>query len=196
MADTKTAGSAGAGEAGESAEVKPQRRRITRRKAVEEHARGYFDALARRDVAAVAEHWREDGVLDLVPLGVLRGRDEIVGFFRELFAAVPDLETTVSRLVAGERQVAVEWRSTGHFTGASFQGIEPTGNHLELRGLELIEVDEGENVAGTAYYDGMAFARQVGMMPPLDSGAERAIKNAFNTITKVRRAVAERRGGA
>ena len=45
----------------------------------------------------------------------------------------------------------------------------------------------------TVYYDGMSFARQIGMLPPLDSGAERAMKSAFNTVTKVRRAIDERR---
>jgi hypothetical protein len=31
-------------------------------------------------------------------------------------------------------------------------------------------------------------------MPPQDSGAERAMKGAFNAVTKVRRVVEERRG--
>jgi steroid delta-isomerase-like uncharacterized protein len=182
-------------EAGESAAVepKPQRRRPPRRKAVEAHARSYFDALARRDQRGMAEHWSEDGVADFVPFGVLRGREEIVGFFRDFFAAVPDLETTVSRLVAGEREAAVEWRMRGTFTGAPFQGIDPTGKSIDLRGLDLLEVDDGKNVSNTAYYDAMTFGRQIGMMPPRDSGAERAMKSALNAATRVRRAVAERR---
>ena len=32
------------------------------------------------------------------------------------------------------------------------------------------------------------------MMPPQDSGAERAMKSAFNALTKARRKIAERRG--
>lgn len=175
----------------ETPETAPKPRRITRRKAVEEHARSYFDALSRRDTAAMVEHWREDGVDDLVPVEVLRGRAEIARFFGELFAAVPDVELTVTRLVAGERQAAVEWRMSGHFTGTPFQGIEATGRAIELRGLDLLEVEDGEIVSNTAYYDGMDFARQVGLMPPQDSGAERAMKNAFNAATKVRRAVAD-----
>ena len=38
-----------------------------------------------------------------------------------------------------------------------------------------------------------AFARQIGMLPPDGSGADRAMKSAFNAATKLRRAVAERR---
>jgi hypothetical protein len=41
--------------------------------------------------AGEPEHWSGDGVADIVPLGVLRGREEIAGLFRDLFAALPDL---------------------------------------------------------------------------------------------------------
>lgn len=187
MADTKTL------DAATSTEAAPRRRRISKRKAVEEHARSYLAAAARRDADAMAEHWDPDGVLDLVPLGIVRGREAIAGTFRELFDAVPDSETVVGRLVAGEREVVVEWRMSGHFTGVPFQGIEATGKFLELRGIDLIEIADGKIVTNTAYYDGMSFARQVGLMPPEDSGAERAMKGAFNAVTKARRAIAERR---
>lgn len=200
MAQTKTdngteVAEAAAGATEAATEAKPQRRRITRRKVVEAHARSYFDALARRDADGMAEHWLEDGVADIVPLGVLRGRGEITRLFRELFAAVPDLETTVTRVVAGEHEAAVEWRMSGHFSGEPFQGVEATGKRIELRGTDLMEVRDGKNVSNTAYYDGMSFARQIGLMPPQDSGAERAMKNAFNAATRVRRVIAERRSG-
>ena len=178
-------------EAGETATEAKPRRRITRRKAVEAHARSYFEALANRDTGAMAGHWRADGVDDLVPLGPLRGTDEIVAFFRELFQAVPDAETVVTRVVAGETQAAVEWRMNGHFTGAPFQGVDPTGRHVEIRGLDLLEIEDGQIVGNTAYYDGMSFARQIGLMPPENSSAENAMKSAFNAATKVRRAVAD-----
>jgi steroid delta-isomerase-like uncharacterized protein len=177
-----------------TAEAKPARRRITKRKAVEEHARSYFDAFARRDLDAMAEHWRDDAVIDLVPIGVLRGLAEYRSFFGELLAAFPGLEVSVSRVIAGERQAAVEWRMSGEFTGSSFQGIEPTGKHVQLRALDLLEIEDGKIVSNTAYYDSMSFARQVGMLPPPDSGADRAVRGAFNAVTKLRKAVAERTG--
>jgi steroid delta-isomerase-like uncharacterized protein len=191
MARTETAN----GEVEETtAEVKPQRKRISKRKAVEGHVRSYFDAMARRDAEAMREHWREDGVEDVVPVGVLRGRDEIHSFFSATFAAMPDVETTLTRLVAGDSSAAVEWRMSGHFTGAPFQGIEPTGKRVEVRGLDLFELEDGKLVSNTAYYDGMSFARQIGMLPPEGSGAERAMTGAFNAVTKLRRKVADQRG--
>jgi steroid delta-isomerase-like uncharacterized protein len=172
----------------------PTRRRITKRKAVETHIRNHMEAIANRDLEAIAAGWHEDGVEELVPTGVLRGRQAIVRNLADIFAAVPDCETTVTRLVAGDKQAAVEWRMEGTFGGIAYQGLEPTGKRVEIRGFELYELEDGLITSTTVYYDSMSFARQIGMMPPLDSGAERAMKGAFNAVTKLRRAVDERRG--
>src|SRR5215210_8070824 len=196
MAQPKTderAAPEAAPEAPAQSDAKPQRKRITRRKAVEEHVRGYFDAMSRRDVEGMVSHWREDGVDDIVPVGLLRGRDEMRAYFKSLFAATPDASTTVTRLVAGEQSCAVEWRIEGTFDGAPYKGIEPTGKHVEVRGLDLFELEDGEIVSNTGYFDGASFARQIGMLPADGSGADRAMKSAFNAVTKLRRAVAERR---
>jgi steroid delta-isomerase-like uncharacterized protein len=194
VAETRTRANDEATTTKESGQPKaPGRRRITKRKAVETHVRGYFEAIAARDPKAIGEHWHDDGVDEIVPLGIMRGRRQIEDLFREMFAAVPDLETTVSRVVAGEKQAAVEWRMRGTFDGAAFQGIEPTGKPIEMRGLDMLEVEDGKIRAITGYYDGAEYARQIGMLPPHDSGAERAMTSAFNAVTKLRRAVNERR---
>jgi steroid delta-isomerase-like uncharacterized protein len=191
MAETRTISARKGTDSAEPAAGKP--RRITKRKANENHARSYFEAIARRDVDGMLEHWHEDGVVDLVPIGILRGREQIGQFFRELFAAFPDSEMTVTRVAADQNEVAVEWRMSAHFTGEPFQGVEATGRAVDLRGIDMIEIADGKNVTNTAYYDGMAFARGAGLLPPQDSGAERAMKSAVNAATRLRRAVAEGR---
>ena len=196
MAQTKTAERATDQATAEvKSEEKPQRKRITRRKAVEQTVRAYFEAMDNRDADAMAAHWREDGVEDVVPVGVMRGRAELRDFFGSMFAAMPDARTTVTRLIAGEQNCAVEWRIEGTFDGAPYMGIEPTGKHVEIRGFDLLELENGEIVSLTAYFDGASYARQIGMLPADGSGADRAMKSAFNTVTKLRRAVAERRSG-
>jgi steroid delta-isomerase-like uncharacterized protein len=191
MAETTTTGEAVETEA----EAKPKQKRLSRRKAVEQHVRSYLEAIGRRDVEALGAHWSEDGVEDLVPVGILRGREEVRDFFRSVFAAMPNAETTCLRVVAAETSAAVEWRMTGTFDGEPFQGVDPTGKPIDVRGLDLIEIEDGLIVTNTAYYDNMAYARQVGLLPPMESGAERAMKSAFNTITKARRMISDRTGG-
>jgi steroid delta-isomerase-like uncharacterized protein len=177
----------------EQAKARPRRSGRSKR-AVEKVARSYYEAMANRDPDAVASHWAEDGVHEVVPLGVFRGREAVRSLFQEIVTAVPDLETTTQRLVADTQRTAVEWRLAGNFNGGPFQGIDPTGRRIELRGFDLLEVEDGKLVRGTVYYDGAEFARQVGMLPPQDSGAERAMKGALNTVTRVRKAVNERKG--
>ena len=193
MAHSKTADGATETAAAEvKADGKPQRKRITRRKAVEQRVRSYFEAMDRRDVDAMIEHWHEDGVEDVVPLGLVRGHDERRDFYRSMFAAMPDARTTVTNLVAGEQTCAVEWRTEGTFSGEPFTGIEPTGKRVEIRGMDFIELEDDKIVSLTGYFDGAAYARQIGMLPADGSGADRAMKTAFNAVTKLRRTVAER----
>jgi steroid delta-isomerase-like uncharacterized protein len=194
MAETKTADQA-AEKATDAPGTKPQRKRINRRQAVEQKVRSYYEAMDNRDVDAMVEHWSDDGVEDVVPIGVLRGREELRAFLSGLFAAMPDARTTITRLIAGEQDCAVEWRLEGTFDGSPFMGIEPTGSRVELREVSVVDLQDGQIVGITAYFDGASYARQIRMLPPDGSGVDRAMKSTFNAVTKLRRAVAERRAG-
>lgn len=152
----------------------------------EQVARSYFDALSSRDADAAASHWHPEGIEDVVPSRVLRGVAEIRGFIGELVGAMPDLQMTPTRITADERVAVVEYRLSGTFTGARFEGIDPTGSRIELRGCDCLEVEDGRIVRNTVYYDATEFARAVGMLPPKDSGMERAMTGAFNGATKLR----------
>ncbi len=161
----------------------------------EQVVRSVFENLDRHDVDAMVALYATDVLEDIVAHGVLRGREEVRAFFAKLVAAVPDLHASATRIVtAGGREVVAEWRMGGTFGGGSFDGIDATGKQVDMRGLDLFEVEDGQIVANTAYYDGLEFARQIGMMPGRASSAERAMKSAFNGTTKVRRMIDERMG--
>ena len=145
-----------------------------------------FEALSRRDSAAMQAAYADDAVIELVPVGILRGSAELKEFFDGLFAAVPDLETTYEIAAASDNTVVVEWRMRGTFTGAPFQDIEATGKPIEIRGVDLMRIEDDRIAHNTAYYDAMDFSRQLGMMPARNSGAEKAMIKAFNASTKLR----------
>lgn len=165
-----------------------------RSRSPEEVGRSYFDAVAARDPDAMAAHWHREGIEDIVPVGIFRGPDEVRGFFEELFGALPDAETIVERVVADEETVVVKYRTSGTFSGGPLMGLDPTDGRIELRGVDVLEVRDGLIERNTAYYDGMAMARGIGMLPAQDSGTEKAMFSAFNAVTKLRGAVQERRG--
>lgn len=168
----------------------------TATRTAEEAARASFDALIAHDVDGLLTYWHPEGVQDWVALGVFRGHEEIRELFEGILAATPDFELIVESVVADDRRCAIQWRSRATHTGAPFMGIEPTGRAIELRGVDVMEVEDGLVVKNTVYYDGAAYARGLGMLPPQDSGAERAMITAFNGYTRLRRAIAERTEGA
>jgi steroid delta-isomerase-like uncharacterized protein len=190
MAETSTKSS-------KPAAKKPARpRRSAKVKAVLDVAESYFAAVTARDPAAMATHIAENGIDDLVPVGVMRGPEGVQSFFEELFAAIPDFAFVVERITPDDKVAAVQWRAQGTFDGAPFQGIEATGRRVDLRGCDCVEVEDGKIIRNTAYYDGAAFARAIGMLPPENSGADKAIVAGFNAVTKLRRALGARPGGS
>ena len=162
----------------------------------EETAKSYFQAIADRDAQRIAQHWHPEGVDDFVAFGIYRGPDEIRGFFDELFAAIPDAEMIVDRIVADDHHAVVQWRLRGNFTGGSFQGLDAPGKPVETRGCDVFEIEDGLITRNTAYSDGMDFARQIGMLPPQGSGVEKALYGAFNGMNKLRTTIEDRIGGS
>ena len=175
---------------------KPAPRAPARRKIVETTARGYFYSIAAREPASIASHWRDDGIYDSVPLGVFRGPAAVRRHYEEMFGAMPDMRLSVERITADDRVAAVQWRASGTFTGSPFRGIEATGRTVELRGVDCLEIEDGKIVRNTSVYDGAAAARGMGVLPPEDSGADRALRAGVNTVTKLRRIVAARGEGS
>ena len=164
----------------------------TERASTAELARDYFGALMDRDPDRMAAHWHPEGVEDLVPVGVLRGPEGVRDFFRELFAAIPDAEAVLERVTADERGAVTQWRMSRTFTGAPFQGVRPNGRRIEMRGADCLEFEHGMIVRNTVYYDGMAFARGVGLLPDRDSAGEKVMLAAFNALTSLRERLAGR----
>ena len=165
------------------------RERATRTPGPARVARTYFDAVAARDLDAMESCWAPGGIDNIVPIGELSVPDGLREFFTEFFAAVPDMSFEVLDVVAARNQAAVRWHASGTFCGGPFQGVEPTGGRVELEGIDLVTVEDGLIQRNDAYYDGTQFARQIGLLPPRDSSAERGMTNAFNARTRLTRSL-------
>jgi steroid delta-isomerase-like uncharacterized protein len=152
-------------------------------------ARGYFDALAAMDVEGMVACWAPGGIENIVAIGEMSVPDGLRAFFTELFTAVPDQKLEVLDVIAARNQAAVRWRMTGTFCGGPFQGVEPNGARVELEGFDMLTIKDGLIERNDAYYDGMQFARQIGLLPQRDSTAERGMTNAFNMGTRITRSL-------
>jgi predicted ester cyclase len=127
----------------------------------------------------------------------MSSRQEVVDWFRGLFDAVPDLRMRVEDVVMGgtpgRERATVRWRMTGTFSGGPYMGIEPTGRPIDLRGIDLLDFEDGRVAGNHVYYDQLGFARQIGMLPAEGSLGDRTMTGAFNLAVKGR-AAARRRG--
>ena len=159
----------------------------------------FHGVFEERDLDHPERFWSDRSTNHFLATGeTVRGRAELVEWFRRLFASAPDWRIEIENVLDdGDRQAVVQWRGSGTFDGASFQGIEPTGRRIELRGVDVVRFDaDGKVEDNTIYYDGAEFARQIGMLPPRGSRADRAMLATFNAATRVRvmaRAAVERR---
>jgi steroid delta-isomerase-like uncharacterized protein len=160
--------------------------------AAETVVKKYFDALARRDVEAMAALWAPDGTDRIAGQVEAAGPDGVRAYFTELFAAFPDFALTVRSTVAEEDRVAVHWTATGTMTGPLW-GLDPIGARVELEGIDLLRVEGDRLVRNDAVADGMSVARQIGLLPPAGSATEQRLFTAFNARTRAARRAAAKR---
>ncbi len=154
----------------------------------EEVARRYFAAVAARDVDAMVACWRAGGVDRLHGQADLVAPDGVRAWFEEMFAAVPDAVFEVVQTTTEADRCAVRWHLTGTFAGpGTWQGFLPTGGRLDLVGCDVVQVADGLVVGNDAYIDGMTIARQLGALPPRESGAERGLTALTNLRTRLAR---------
>jgi steroid delta-isomerase-like uncharacterized protein len=156
-------------------------------------ARAILDAADRRDVAAMAAAYRDDVQVEWLPVGVFRGKQTVSEFWAQVFAAVPDSRLAVTNLIVEGDQAIAEWRWTGTFSGSPYIGIHATGHGVDFRGCDVMRFVDGLLSGESVYFDGLRWARQIGMLPSEGGLADRAMTAAFNTQTEVR-ALARRLG--
>lgn len=153
-----------------------------------------FDAVAAKDLDRLADLWDHRSTDNVVALGLeVVGELELRAFFDELFTAFPDLRFTTEKIHDVDEHTAVgQWHLAGTFSGGPFQGIEPTDRHVEIRGIDVMQFEDGTLRHNDVYYDGLSFARQIGMLPAADSAGDRAMTAGFNALTRAKRVGRER----
>lgn len=134
-----------------------------------------------RDLVALRSFWAAD-VVERFPDRTCRGADELTAYFQDAFAAMPDWHMEAIAVAEQGDDVLARWRLTGTHNGPLL-GIEPTGRPIVIDGIDHAVVRGGRLVSNFVVFDQMQYARQIGMLPPDGSVADRALKTAFNART-------------
>ncbi len=99
------------------------------------------------------------GMEDLEGIEVLR---QFVKVFRDAF---PDLQLTVEDMIAEGDKVAARYTMRGTHQG-EFMGIAPTGNQIEVTGIDIVRFESGKAVEHWGSSDQLGMMQQLGIIPP------------------------------
>jgi hydroxyacylglutathione hydrolase len=158
----------------------------TSERSAAEVAHDYFTSIRHGDATPQREAYADDAVINVQGVLENAGRDELIAYFEEAWAAFPDFRFEVLDIIAEGDRAAAHWRMTGTFAGpGSFQGLEPIGARVDVRGVDVVTVRGGRIVRNDAYTDNATIAQQLGLMPPKDSPAQQRMTKAFNVRTRL-----------
>jgi len=128
----------------------------------------YVERYNAGDLDGVMDLYAEDAV-QIMPDGTYEGWSTVRERLAQELDGFTDLNHTVRSFVEQGDLFADEWTFVGTHTG-SFRlpdGTElpPTGKRVEIRGMEVVRVRDGKIVLNSLYYDTMAVAVQLGLVP-------------------------------
>jgi len=120
------------------------------------------------DVEGLVNLYTEDATL-VTPDGTFEGRAAIHEAFSRDMAAFPDHAVTRDVIVEQGDTLADEWAMLATHSGPLVMpdGTElpPTGARIEIKGMELVQHRDGKIAVHHMYYDNMAVAGQLGLLP-------------------------------
>ena len=128
-------------------------------------ARRAYDAINRNDLDALEEMVDSD-ITDHDPApGQGPGLEGVKQYFSSLHAAFPDVHMDVEDMIAeGEKVVARVSVSGTH--EEEFLGIEPTGNRVTIKGIDILCITDGKVVEHWGNFDDLGMLQQLGVVEP------------------------------
>ncbi|MGH3505638.1 MAG: ester cyclase [Nocardioidaceae bacterium] len=128
----------------------------------------YVELYNAGDLDGVMDLYAEDSV-QLMPDGIFEGRRAIRDRLGQELAAFSDLAHRYISYVEEDEAFADEWLFMGTHTGPFVlpDGTEvpATGKRVQVQGMELVRMRDGKITVDNLYYDNLAVAAQLGLLP-------------------------------
>ena len=132
----------------------------------------YVELYNAGDLDGVIDLYAGDAV-QLMPDGTFEGRKVIGERLAKELTAFPDLHHRVISFVEQDDAFADEWVFVGTHTGPAVlpdgTEIPATGKRIEIEGMEVVVIRDGKIVANNLYYDNLAVAAQLGLLPQVQT---------------------------
>ena len=158
---------------------------------VDDFAHRWAAAWEARDGEALGRLCTEDVEFFDPAIGTVHGRAAVADWVRTCARAFPDyrFEEPEPPYIARDRpKVIFVWRMTGTNTGPiEPPGFAPTGKPIVLDGVDHWWFRDGLVERYRADYDSTGLSRQLGLVPPLGSRAEKGMVALQRLGARVRR---------
>jgi len=128
-------------------------------------AEEWVEAMNRHDAELLGSFCTEDAnSRELAEPKPVKGREEIVKAYRELFEGFPDCSTRIVNRAADEGCVLLEvlWEGTNE---GKFRGVQATLRKAKLPIAYVFEFKGGKVQKIREYYDAATYLTQMGLMP-------------------------------
>jgi steroid delta-isomerase-like uncharacterized protein len=127
----------------------------------------YNGAWNDHDVDAIVQMHTDDSVFENHTTGDVNvGREAIKSAIRGIFTVFPDLNFETRRQYLRDDLVVQEWTARGTHLGKMNRAgleVEPTGQGVEYRGMDVIPIENGLVARKDVYSDGVTLLRQLGL---------------------------------
>ncbi|RBY90254.1 ester cyclase [Blastococcus sp. TBT05-19] len=107
------------------------------------------------------------------------GREGFRSFFRTLTTAFPDAHLEPAVNVVDDDKIAFAYTLTGTHRG-EFQGVAPTGERIEVRGLQIGRFENGQIVERWGSTDELGIMQQIGAAPGGQQSLADKVKGVFS----------------
>ncbi|MBT2212413.1 ester cyclase [Actinomadura sp. NEAU-AAG7] len=128
-------------------------------------AEEFVAMVARRDADAVDDLLVED-YIDHNPL-IGNGREANRAFWSAFFTAFPDVTATLEDCVADGDRLVGRFTYRGTHKGVFF-GVDPTGNDLHMRTIDIWRVEDGRLAEHWDEINLLEVLQQIDVIPTLD----------------------------
>ena len=130
-------------------------------------AQTFNDVWNSHDMEHILRFYAPDCVSDDVgQASQLRGREGLRLMLEMYWKAFPDLRFKITDTLVHDSRMAIAWMAEGTHVG-TIMNIPPTGHQVEVRGMSIVDVQDGMVVRAQYLWDMAGMLRDMGLLPQL-----------------------------
>lgn len=136
------------------ATTRPENKELARRFVTEVFVKGNLERLNQYMPPDYTEH--------TPTLGDIEGRKAVRDYYAGIQSAFPDFDVAIEDLIADDDNVVQRSLQSGTHEG-EFKGIEATGNTVEVEGIVIYQIRDGNIAESRIQLDTMGLMDQLGV---------------------------------